>query len=208
MSPVLAIRAVSKRFGGRRVLDRLDVVFDGPGTLVVGGTNGSGKSTLLATIGGVIVPDAGDVEVGGSSIRTERARALRNVGYVPETAEYPGHLTVRELLDLIATLKDAPRAEPDLVERFGAGALLRQRFATLSLGQRQRVCLTAALLGDPLLLVLDEPSIGLDADALSRLERLLSEREGAGRATVLATHDPARAAGTARARIELRPALG
>jgi ABC-type multidrug transport system ATPase subunit len=185
----LSIEGVRKLLGGRWVLDGVELAWPGPGTLVLRGDNGAGKSTLLRIVTGVVPPDAGEVKIGGHPLGGERLVALRLLGYAPEVAELPAHLRVSELLALAAALKRCPRVDPALVERLGAASFLAQRLGSLSLGQRRRACLLAALTGDPALLVLDEPTNGLDLDGISMLADLLAERAAAGHAALIATHD-------------------
>ena len=112
--------------------------------------------------------------------------ALRHLGYAPEASDLPAHLGVGELVAL-AALKRCDPPSPELADRLGVTPLLPQRLGSLSLGQRRRAGLLAALVGDPDLLVLDEPTNGLDADGIAVLAALLRERGGRG-AALVATH--------------------
>jgi ABC-type multidrug transport system ATPase subunit len=178
----LRVEDVGKRLGGRRVLDRVRLRCDG-GVLAVVGPNGVGKSTLLRIVAGILVPDEG-----GVFLRERRIeRALRDVGYVPEKADPPPHLSVAELCALARALRRAPAALPDeTLDRLGVRDFWEQRIATLSLGQRRRACLAAALVGDPWLLVLDEPTNGLDVGGMDMLADVLRAHAGG---VLLATHD-------------------
>jgi ABC-type multidrug transport system ATPase subunit len=187
----LAITEVRKLLGGRWVLDGIDIVWDRAGTLVIQGENGTGKSTLLRILAGVIPADAGEVIIAGHRLSTDRLAALRHLGYAPEIAELPAHLRVAELIALVSALKGSARPPPALVERLGVTAILGQRLGSLSLGQRRRACLLAALTGDPALLVLDEPTNGLDREGITLLIDLLIERARDGFAAIVATHDRA-----------------
>jgi ABC-2 type transport system ATP-binding protein len=120
---------------------------------------------------GVLAADRGAVQIAGS------------VGFVPEKPDLPDHLLVSEWLDVVASLKGLPR----LAELpFGAGDLRGARTAALSLGQRQRVSLAAAWIGDPAILVLDEPTNGLDA---ATRDELVTRLCAPGRTSLVATHD-------------------
>jgi ABC-type multidrug transport system ATPase subunit len=180
----LRVVEVTKSLGGRRVLDRLSLAA-AAGVTAVLGRNGSGKTTLLRIVAGVLEPDEGAVFVAGRPL--ERARHL--VGYVPEAADPPAHLTVAELLALVAALRRAPPLEPSLREPLGVPAIADRRIASLSLGQRRRACLAAALVGAPALLVLDEPTNGLDPTGIETLATLLRAHAAAGRTALVATHD-------------------
>ena len=133
----------------------------------------------------------------------DRVRALRALGYAPESAELPPSLTAGELVALVASLKRCAAPAPSLVERLGAETLLERPLGALSLGQRRRVLLLAAWVGDPPLLALDEPSNGLDPEGVLVLADLLRERTRNGKAAVVATHDAAFADAIATAHLEL-----
>jgi ABC-type multidrug transport system ATPase subunit len=200
----LVIDDVRKILGGRSALDGVSITWDRPGTLVVHGENGAGKSTLLRVVAGVLAADAGEVRIFGHCLATARSAALRHVGYAPEAADLPAHLGVGELGALVAALKGVPRPPPALAERLGVAPLLSKRIGALSLGQRRRAGLLFALTGDPDLLVLDEPTNGLDAESAAMLADLLDERTAAGRSAVVATHDRPFIDRVAAAAVEIR----
>ncbi len=175
---ILEAYELKKTLGYRAVLHGASLAVTRGERVVLLGDNGSGKSTFLQLVAGVLEPDSG---------RTESTRKL---GFAPEKPDFPEHLAVCEWLALVASLKGLRR----LGELpFGAGELLGTRTSALSLGQRQRVSLAAAWLGEPDLLVLDEPTNGLDVASVSELERRL-----VGMTALIATHDRAfaRAVGT------------
>jgi ABC-2 type transport system ATP-binding protein len=160
---MLALRGIVRSFGSRRAVDgvSLDVAV-GEAVLLVG-RNGAGKTTLLRIATGFLDPDAGEVSVDGIAMARDRGRAQARLGYLPEHAPAPSELTVREHLALRARLK---RVAADGLSRAialaGLADTTRQRIATLSKGFRQRVGLADALLGDPPLVILDEPTSGMD----------------------------------------------
>ena len=139
-------------------------------------------------------------------MRRDEARAKANVGYVPDATDTLPELLVREFIDLVAALKRvrppvfAPATSGDggamsgWIERLELAPFWGQSMGTLSFGQRKRVCLLAALCGDPPLLVLDEPSNGLDPGGVDRMVAIVREREKSDRATLLSTNDAAFAA--------------
>jgi len=159
---MLALRGIVRAFGRRRAVADVSLgVAAGEAVLLVG-RNGAGKTTLLRIATGFLDPDAGEVIVAGIAMARERARAQAQLGYLPEHAPAPGELTVREHLYLRARLKGAPAGLDRAIELAGLGDTLHQRIATLSKGFRQRVGLADALLGDPPLVILDEPTSGMD----------------------------------------------
>jgi ABC-2 type transport system ATP-binding protein len=185
----LEIERLRKWLGGRRVLDGIELVCEGAGVSAILGANGTGKSTLLRIVAGVLEPDGGKVRLDGRRLDVGERAGLRYLGYVPEAADPLPHLTVGELLALVTALKRVAAPRPELVERLGVQPILVQRIGTLSLGQRRRAGLLAALIGDPWLLVLDEPTNGLDPGAVELLADLLKEHVQRGGAVLLATHD-------------------
>jgi ABC-type multidrug transport system ATPase subunit len=173
-----------------------DLVLDvGQGEIVgVVGVNGCGKSTLLACVAGVLAPRDGRVVVDGASVwggRSERARSRKSLGYVPEGADPPGFLVANELWSLCAATREAGPPSQDLRDALGLDELREQPIERMSLGQRRRTCLGAALIGPPKLLVLDEPDNGLDAKRLDALVMLVKRHSAGGGAVILASHDAA-----------------
>jgi ABC-2 type transport system ATP-binding protein len=180
------------RRGGRTVIDELEVAV-APGELVgIVGKNGCGKSTLLMAIAGVLAPTDGRVVVDGASVwgtARDRVRARKSLGYVPEAADPPGFLLAGELWALCAASRGTDAPAPSLIETLGLDELREQAIDRMSLGQRRRTCIAAALLGPPKLLVLDEPDNGLDGKRLDALVDLLKQHASAKLGALIATHD-------------------
>jgi ABC-type multidrug transport system ATPase subunit len=189
---ILAVERLTVRRGGRTVVDELSLAA-APGEIVgIVGKNGCGKSTLLLAIAGVLAPTDGRIAIAGASVwgtSRERARARKALGFVPEGADPPGFLLAGELWSLCAAARGALPPEPALVEELGLEELRALALDRMSLGQRRRACLAAALLGPPDLLVLDEPDNGLDIKRLDALAALIARHAAAGHAAVIATHD-------------------
>ena len=191
---ILRVEHLVVRRGGRTVIDGLALDADARAIVGVVGKNGCGKSTLLAAIAGVLAPREGRVVVAGASVwgaSRERSRARAALGYVPELADPPGFLLGGELWALCAAARRAAPPSADLVARLGLDELRDVAIERMSLGQRRRACLAAALLGPPQLLVLDEPDNGLDAARLDALAALVRAHADGGGASVIATHDAA-----------------
>lgn len=184
-----------KSFRGVRAVRDVDLDLSG-GVVGLLGPNGAGKTTLLRMLATVLAPDAGEVRLLGRDPRVpaERLEIRRRLGYLPQAPSLYGGFTVLEMVEYVAVLKeqtDADARRQDAVrvlESVGLGDMLRRRIRTLSGGMRQRVALAAALLGDPELLVLDEPATGLDPEQRIELRSLLSETARRG-SVVLSTHN-------------------
>ena len=188
MNHPIECHALAKRYGDLAALDGISAVV--PRGQVIGllGHNGAGKSTLIKLILGLIAPSGGRLEVLGQS--PWRAHALRRrIGYLPESATFYGNLTGRELLDYLARLKQAPRAQiATLLDRVGLAHAADRRIGTYSKGMRQRLGLAQALLGSPDLVLLDEPTTGLDPQATRELYRIVGELRADGRSVLVSSH--------------------
>ncbi len=194
MSTILRGERVTVKRGGRTIVN--DFAFEVATGEIVGivGKNGCGKSTLLMAIAGVLAPSDGRITIGGANVwgtTAERTRARTQLGYVPESADPPGFLLAGELWALCTASRGARPPTTELIEALGLDELRDLALDRMSLGQRRRACLAAALLGPPALLVLDEPDNGLDLRRLESLVRLLQAHAAAGHAALIATHDAA-----------------
>ena len=192
--PVLAIDRLGVRRGGRVILDGVSLAVAAGELVGLVGPSGCGKSTLLACVAGVLPPRGGSVRVAGASVwggRRERARARRALGYVPETADPPGFLLGGELWAMCAAARGAEPPSGELRAALGLDELADLALERMSLGQRRRACLGAALLGPPALLVLDEPDNGLDVRRLDALAELVAAHAAGGGAAIVASHDGA-----------------
>ncbi len=185
----LSVRGLSKLLGGRKVPDdvTLDVLVGQ--TLALFGRNGAGKSTLLRILAGVMDSDSGRATLDGETLLEHRLAGRTRLGYVPEAADAPPHMTPRELLVFVASLKRAKLPDMSMFVRLGIDGYADQTIGSLSLGQRRRTCLAAALVGDVRLLLLDEPTNGLDASGVKMLVDVLGEHAQMGGISVVATHD-------------------
>jgi heme exporter protein A len=193
---VIAARALSKRYGFKRVLEGLTFDLERGGFLVVTGPNGAGKTTLLRMCAGLAIPSSGTLEVD-----PDRS-AIGFLGHEPLVYL---ELTALENLDLYGRLYRVPERRERigmLLERFGLWEARRERASALSRGQLQRLALCRALLHKPELLILDEPFSGLDADGAELLDRELAGMRGQ-RTLLVATHDPERVAPLASGRLAL-----
>ena len=179
------VDALSRRYGATRALDDVDLTLE-RGITGLLGPNGAGKTTLLSILATVGEPDAGRVSVFGLDPRqtAQRVEIRRRLGYLPQELGYHRHFTVAAFLDYVAILKEITdrrrRAEEvaRVLAAVGLETRARTRIRALSGGMRQRLGIAQALLGQPDLLVLDEPTAGLDPEQRLRFRELLSGLPG------------------------------
>ncbi len=192
MTTMVAVEGLSRRFGHLLAVDRISLTVDRGEVLGILGPNGSGKSTTMKMITGFLAPSAGRVEVCGIDVAVDPVAAQRRLGYLPEGAPAWGDITTAAYLRFIADVRRlfgaaGRRAIGDIVERTGIAPVLHQPIETLSKGFRRRVGLAQALLHDPDVLVLDEPTDGLDPNQKFEVRSLIREMSP-DKAIVISTH--------------------
>jgi ABC-2 type transport system ATP-binding protein len=188
-TPAVSVHGLTKRYGDRTVVDGFDL--DLPAGVVAGfvGPNGAGKTTTMAMLLGLVRPTSGTGTVLGDSIATPAAYLPRVGAMVESPAFYPA-LTGRENLRMFATVgRHASDRIPALLEIVGLADRGDDRYRTYSLGMKQRLGIAAALLGDPALLILDEPANGLDPQGVHEMRGLIGSLAHSGRTVLVSSHD-------------------
>ncbi|MGH8692354.1 MAG: ABC transporter ATP-binding protein [Burkholderiales bacterium] len=189
---MIRIENLVKNFGAKRAVDGVSFAVERGEVLGFLGPNGAGKSTTMRMITGFMPPSSGRVTVGGHDVAESPLEAKRLIGYLPESAASYSDMTVRGFLNFAAEmrgLRGAARrtAVGRVVELCFLQSVLRQSIDTLSRGYRQRTCLAQALIHDPDVLVMDEPTEGLDPNQKHEIRNLIREL-GARKAIVFSTH--------------------
>ena len=171
------------------------------------GHNGAGKTTLMKLMLGLIRPSAGYVRVlGEDPVASASVRSRNGVGFLPETIAFNASMTGAEVITFFARLKGVPKAEGrDLLARVGLSDAAGQRVGTYSKGMRQRLGLAQALLGSPRVLLLDEPTTGLDPQLRQNFYAIVSDLRDAGRHRAAVLPRPDRAGGADRPRRDHGP---
>lgn len=189
--PTLSAQDLGHRFGRLVLFRRLSFTLAGGQSLAITGANGSGKSTLLRILAGLLTPTAGAVALDEEGHPVPRdARPLRTGLVAPYVNVYDG-LTARENLQFLAEARQLPDAEARIaavLELVGLAGRAGDAVGTYSSGMKQRVKYAAALLAAPPLLLLDEPSVNLDAAGLDMVERVMAHQQATGRLLVVATN--------------------
>lgn len=176
-----------KKFGKNQVLSQLDLCIEAGGIFAVLGPNGSGKTTLIKSILGMVVPNKGSISVLGKSIRNNW-KYRQEIDYLPQIANFPGNLKVSELIRMIKDLRQKPSSEDELIRLFALEPFLDKKLGTLSGGTKQKVNIVLTFMFDSPLIILDEPTTGLDPASLIKLKELLSQEKNKGKTILITTH--------------------
>lgn len=199
---MIEAQALTKIFPGRRrgarrgdvvAADHLDFHCAGGAVYGLLGMNGAGKTSTLRMLGTVLAPSSGTATVCGHDVRRAGDQVRRHIGYLSGDTRLYDRLTAREVLGYFSRLQGADRARTrrrtaELIERFALDGIADRRVGRLSTGQKQRVNLARAVIHDPPVLILDEPSTGLDVMGAREVGRLILEARDEGRCVILSTH--------------------
>ncbi|NLC09713.1 MAG: ABC transporter ATP-binding protein [Gammaproteobacteria bacterium] len=187
MTVVVELKQVQQSYGDLQVLHDMTWQLRAGEVMGLFGHNGAGKTTTVRLILGLIQASSGEVRVLGGEASESRVR--QQIGFLPENVMFYPQLTGRETLQHFARLKGAPLAQVDeLLAQVGLTAAATKRVKTYSKGMRQRLGLAQALLGQPKLLILDEPTVGLDPIATQELYRLIGRLKDAGTSIIICSH--------------------
>lgn len=185
---MIEIRHVSKHFGRLEVLR--DVSLDcGPGQCIaLIGPNGCGKTTLIKTILGMVLPSAGHILFQGKDIARDNLYR-HHIGYMPQKGRYPDNMTIGQVIDMIKDIRSSREAlDESLIEAFGLHEILDKRMRTLSGGTTQKVSASLAFLFNPKVLILDEPTAGLDPLAAEILKDKIVAEHQRGKLIFITSH--------------------
>ncbi len=185
----LSLRDVHVRFGSVMALCGANLSLPPGKVVLLVGPNGAGKTTLMSVLLGLVRPQQAELRLGGRPTRIDRAFKAR-LGYLPESVAFAEHATGRQVLRFFARARGVPlRRIDEVLERVGLLHAARRPVRGYSRGMRQRLGLAQALLSEPPLLILDEPTGGLDAEGLSVLWDVLETWRNAGHSVLLSSHD-------------------
>ncbi len=185
---MIDIVGIQKNFGRLHVLRGLDLTIERGKVTAIVGPNASGKTTLIKALLGLIKPDGGTIHFDGKKLNGD-FKYRERIGYMPQLARFPDNLCAREVIAMLKDLRQQPEAlDEELIETFDLGPELGKPLRTLSGGTRQKISAVVAFLFKPDVLILDEPTAGLDPVASSILkDKILRERD-AGTTFILTSH--------------------
>lgn len=184
---MIEIKSLNKRFGKLTVLDGLDLNIDSGGIFAVLGPNGSGKTTLIKSILGMVIPDKGDIKIEGNSV-LKQSDYRNNINYLPQIANFPANLSVKELIKMVKNLRPKEANDLELIEHFGLEPFLDKKLGNLSGGTKQKVNIVLTFMFESDLIILDEPTTGLDPISLIHLKELIHLEKEKGKTILITTH--------------------
>ena len=175
---MIRVEAISKKFGKLQVLQQVDLTCNSGECIALIGPNGCGKTTLIKSILNMVIPDSGRILVNEKDISGDYLYRS-NIGYMPQIGRYPENMNVGQVIETIQTLRGADKAvDTDLYDAYQMSQLLSKRMNTLSGGTRQKVSAVLAFMFNPGILILDEPTAGLDPLAAEILkEKIMAEMQ-------------------------------
>jgi ABC-2 type transport system ATP-binding protein len=189
MSVRLTVQNLCKRYGAVQALDGVSFRIETGEIVGLLGPNGAGKTTAVESIAGLCEPDSGTIEVGGVDARRNPNGAKRRMGLALSATSLQDKITPREAIESFGSFYRQRAGTEDLLARFDLNGMASRPFDALSTGQKQRLALALAFVNEPELLILDEPSAGLDAEARRNLYASIQRTKENGGAVLLTTHD-------------------
>lgn len=184
---MITINDLHKKFGKLTVLDGIDLDINNHGIFTVLGPNGSGKTTLIKCILGMAIPDKGSLIFNGTNI-LGKWEYRNEISYMPQIARFPQNLKVIELINMIKNLRQGASKDSELISTFKLEPFLDKKLGNLSGGTAQKVNIVLTFMFDSPLIILDEPTTGLDPVALLQLKKLIVEEKNRGKTILISTH--------------------
>lgn len=184
---MIRIDKLSKSFDTLQVLKAIDLTVEKGKITAILGPNGSGKTTLIKSILGMVVPDRGSISINGETVNGQWAYRS-GISYIPQTGSFPENLTVHELIRLIKRIRGQEGDEDYFIELFELSSFLHKRIKRLSGGAKQKVNILLACMFDNDLIIMDEPSSGLDPVAIINLKEYIREQKRKNKTTLFTTH--------------------
>lgn len=186
---MIETKNITKKFGKLKALDNVSVTFSKGECIALLGPNGSGKTTLIKSILGMVVPDSGDIFFNQKSIKNEWAYRDK-IGYMPQIGRYPDNMTIAHVMNMMKDIRkdQHPVFDEELVQSFGLNNMMQKKMRGLSGGTTQKVSASLAFLFSPDVLVLDEPTAGLDPLSSEKLKQKIIDEKEKGKLILITSH--------------------
>ncbi len=186
---MIEIKQLTKKFGKFTALQGLNANFQSGHSIALIGPNGCGKTTLIKCILGLNVTEDGDILVNGNSVK-EHYKYRNQIGYMPQIGHYPENMTIEQTLKMIKNVRNLPEADLDLelLEAFELQKLYDKKMGTLSGGTTQKVSSVLAFMFNPSIIILDEPTAGLDPLASEILKKKIIKEKNKGKLIIITSH--------------------
>lgn len=184
---MIEIKKIYKKFDKVEVLKGLDLSIKSGGIFAVLGPNGSGKTTLIKSILGMVIPNKGEIDIQKKSV-LKKFEYRNNINYLPQIANFPSNLSVKELLKMVKNLRIKPATDENLIKLFKLEPFLDKKLGNLSGGTKQKVNIVLTFMFDSELIILDEPTTGLDPISLLNLKRIILTEKEKGKTILITSH--------------------
>lgn len=185
---MISIKKVNKNFGKLTVLKNVELELTMGRSYALVGPNGSGKTTLIKSILGLVIPSSGEIIFDNKSIAKDW-KYREQIGYMPQIGRYPENMTIGQLIDMMKNIRKNPSEVDDsLIDEFKLYKFYDKRMHTLSGGTRQKVSAALAFLFNPAVLILDEPTAGLDPISVELLKEKILEEKAKGKLLIISSH--------------------
>jgi Cu-processing system ATP-binding protein len=184
---MIKINGLNKTYGKTRALTEIDLMLNSGEVVALLGPNGSGKTTLLKSILGLVLPESGRITVNDIDIKKDfRYREL--IGYMPQVAYYPENLRVKEVIEIIKNIRKKGEHDYELMEQLKIGDMLSKKISSLSQGMKQRLSGALTFLFDSEIIILDEPTAGLDPVSAGFMKMKIIKEKEKGKLIIITTH--------------------
>jgi len=186
---MITINNISKHFGKLKALDQLNLQFNSGECIALIGPNGSGKTTLIKSILGMVVPDEGSILFNIISI-SKNWKYRSQIGYMPQIGRYPDNMTIGQVINMMKDIRKSEKnlLDEELIEKFALQDIMNKRMRTLSGGTRQKVSASLAFLFNADVLILDEPTAGLDPVSSEILKEKIVKEKTKGKLIIITSH--------------------